>query len=165
MELRKWTPKDRDAMVYLGNHVDRTHLTDRLPNPLTDKDADFWLSMIREQDGVRAVHRAIWVDGVLVGCIMAEQKADVYGKDAEVGYMLGKEFENRGIMTKAVSALIPLAFETLDILRLSASVNEPNLASRRVLEKNGFQLEGFQKSAVYKDGTVYNLCQYGLLKP
>ena len=40
----------------------------------------------------------------------------------------------------------------------------PNAASQRVLEKNGFIQEGIQKKAVYKDGKIYDLFLYGLLK-
>lgn len=35
----------------------------------------------------------------------------------------------------------------------------------RVLEKNGFELEGLLKQAVDKNGNIYNLCIYGKVKP
>jgi len=43
-------------------------------------------------------------------------------------------------------------------------VYEPNIASRRVLEKNDFILEGVMKNAVVKNNNIYNLCVYGMLK-
>jgi len=43
-------------------------------------------------------------------------------------------------------------------------VYEPNIASRRVLEKNDFELEGVMKTAVVKNKNIYNLCVYGKLK-
>jgi ribosomal-protein-alanine N-acetyltransferase len=39
-----------------------------------------------------------------------------------------------------------------------------NIASARVLEKNGFAREGLQRNAVYKDGKIYDLCLFGKLK-
>ncbi len=57
-----------------------------------------------------------------------------------------------------------LAFEHLDIIRISASVYEPNLASARVLEKNGFLREGLLRNAVVKDDCIYNMCLYGKLR-
>ena len=39
-----------------------------------------------------------------------------------------------------------------------------NIPMRRMLEKNGFVREGYQRDAVYKDGEVYDLCIYGKLK-
>ena len=45
--------------------------------------------------------------------------------------------------------------QLLDILRITGRVYEPNKASRRVLEKNGFELEGLLKQAVDKNGNIY----------
>lgn len=67
-------------------------------------------------------------------------------------------------MTEAVRRICELGFSELNILRITGLVYAPNLASRRVLEKNGFLQEGMQKNAVYKDGKVYDLCLYGKLK-
>ena len=39
-----------------------------------------------------------------------------------------------------------------------------NTAAKKVLKLNGFEMEGFLHNAVIKDGTVSNLCIYGLLK-
>ena len=44
---------------------------------------------------------------------------------------------------------------------ITALVYEPNIASRKVLEKNRFVLEGKMKQAVVKAGKVYDLCIYG----
>ena len=57
-----------------------------------------------------------------------------------------------------------IAFSELDIIRITGLVYSPNIASRRVLEKNGFSLEGLQRNAVYKDGKIYDLCLFGKLK-
>ena len=46
----------------------------------------------------------------------------------------------------------------------NSRVYAPNIASRRVLEKNDFVQEGLQRNAVYKDDKVYDLCVYGKLK-
>ena len=66
-------------------------------------------------------------------------------------------------MTEAARQICELAFASLDIIRITGLVYEPNIASRRVLEKNGFTLEGMMKNAVVKDGNVYDLCVYGKL--
>lgn len=67
-------------------------------------------------------------------------------------------------MTEAVRQVCALAFSTLDLLRITALVYSPNTASRRVLEKNGFLLEGVMKNAVVKGDMVYDLCIYGKLR-
>ncbi len=99
-----------------------------------------------------------------MGLFSVDQKSDVYGKDAEIGYLLHTEDWSKGIMTEAVREICGLAFAELDIIRITGLVYEPNVASRRVLEKNGFVLEGLMKNAVVKDGHIYNLCIYGKIK-
>lgn len=66
-------------------------------------------------------------------------------------------------MTQAAKQICEIAFADLDIIRITGLVYEPNIASRRVLEKNGFVLEGIMKNAVVKGEDIYNLCVYGKL--
>ena len=146
------------------NAADRSYLTGRLPFPYTEADADWWLKMVEGHDGKDGIFRSVSVDGMIVGNISVEQKSDVYGKDAEIGYLLITEKWSQGIMTEAVGQICDIAFSSLDIIRITGLVYEPNSGSRRVLEKNGFLLEGILKNAVVKEGRVYDLCIYGKLK-
>ena len=59
MELRLWTLSDKKELVSLCNAVDRLFLSDRLPYPYTEKDADEWLNMVSENEAVTGVYRAI----------------------------------------------------------------------------------------------------------
>ena len=45
MELRHWTQADAMELTSMCNAVDRHYLSDRLPNPYTEKDAEEWLKM------------------------------------------------------------------------------------------------------------------------
>ena len=164
IELMKWAPALKQELIDICNDVDRTFLSNRLPYPYTEEAADWWLGMVSEHDGKDGVFRAIAADGKIVGNISVEQKADVYCKDGEIGYLLLTAYWSRGIMTEAVRRICEIAFSELDILRITGLVYAPNIASRRVLEKNGFVQEGLQRNAVYKDGKVYDLCVYGKLK-
>lgn len=164
LELRKWTKAEKDDLIRICNEVDRSNLSDRMPKPYTEESADWWLDMVSEHDGRDGLFRAISVDDVIVGNISIEQKEDVYRRDGEIGYLLLEKYKRQGIMTEAVRRICELGFSELNILRITGVVYAPNLASRRVLEKNGFLQEGMQKNAVYKDGKVYDLCLYGKLK-
>ena len=59
-------------------------------------------------------------------------------------------------------AIVPDTFP--DILRISARIYAPNIASRRVLEKNGFQQEGVMRRAVCKGEQVYDMHIFGRLR-
>ena len=164
LELMKWVPALKQELIDICNDVDRTFLSNRLPYPYTEESADWWLGMVSGHDGKDGVFRAISVDGKIVGNISVEQKADVYCKDGEIGYLLLTSCWSRGIMTEAVRQICVIAFSELDIIRITGLVYAPNIASRRVLEKNAFIQEGLQRNAVYKDGNIFDLCVYGKLK-
>ena len=164
LELIKWSPALKQELIDICNDVDRTFLSNRLPYPYTEESADWWLGMVSGHDGKDGVFRAISVDGKIVGNISVEQKADVYCKDGEIGYLLLTAYRSRGIMTEAVRQICKISFSELDIIRITGLVYAPNIASRKVLEKNDFVQEGLQRNAVYKDDKVYDLCVYGKLK-
>ncbi len=59
-------------------------------------------------------------------------------QDAEVAYCIGANFGGKGWMTKAVNAIIPLAFEDLGLNSLYILAHKTNIPSVRVAEKTGF---------------------------
>ena len=159
MELRLWTLSDKKELVSLCNAVDRRFLSDRLPYPYTEKDADEWLNMVSENEAVTGVYRAIICEGKLVGSISVEKKDD---DDAEIGYMLLNEYANKGIATEAVKQICPIAFNTLSLERITAYVFQPNIASTRVLQKNGFKYNCTMQNAVVKNGEACDLLTFRL---
>lgn len=162
--LEKWKKEDAGDLMRICNETDRTYLSNRLPYPYTEENAGWWLNMVSENEGKRGIFRSVRVDGEIVGNITVEQKEDVFVKDAELGYLLLPRMWSRGIMSEAVRQICEIAFEELDVVRITGQVYEPNAASRRILEKNGFELEGILKKAVFKEGKIWNLCVYGKTK-
>ena len=147
-------------LTNLCNAVDRRFLSDRLPNPYTEKDAEEWLKMVTDNDEITGIYRAIVCDGKLIGSISVERKDD----DAEIGYMLLNEYTNKGIATEAVKQVCTIAFKILSLEQITANVFPQNIASIRVLQKNGFKYKGAIPNAVIKDGNVYDLLIYALTK-
>lgn len=62
-----------------------------------------------------------------------------------VGYQIGKRFNGKGYMTKALELALKIAFEELKFHRVTSEVNPENLGSLRVLEKVGFVREGYYR--------------------
>ena len=163
IELIPWNQSLQAELIEVCNNLDRTHLSNRIPDPYTHTDADWWLTKAADREGISGIYRAICYEGKIVGNITVEQKSDVCCKDAELGYALMRNYASRGIMTEALRQMLMEAFESLDLRRLTALVHAPNKASCRVLEKNGFILEGCMKQAVYKQGAFIDLLIFGRL--
>ena len=71
---------------------------------------------------------------------------------ADIGYWLGVPFWNQGYMTDAVRLVCHLSFKYLEVVRVYATVMVGNMGSRRVLEKNGFSVDGTLRQHVIKRG-------------
>jgi ribosomal-protein-alanine N-acetyltransferase len=71
---------------------------------------------------------------------------------AVFGYWIGKPFTGQGYMTEAVRIAVGYGFETLHLHRLEAATMPNNVASIRVLERNGFRREGYARRLLKING-------------
>ena len=164
MLLKRWTLFDKAELIVLCNAVDRTYLSDRLPYPYTDADADWWLGMVELNEGKMGVFRAIVVDGKIIGSISVERSLED-PNEGEVGYMLLKEHWSKGIATEMVSQICCIAFRELSLDRIVAKVYESNVASIKVLEKNGFVCVQTLNNVTTKEGYTTILQVYSTQSP
>lgn len=81
---------------------------------------------------------------------------------AELGYYIDKNYEGRGLASESLALLVNYSFNTLKLRKLVMRIAPANKASRRVAEKNGFEIEGLLKQDFKTfDGTVIDLYYYG----
>lgn len=71
---------------------------------------------------------------------------------ASLGYRTAGAHQGQGLMTEALHALIDHAFHHLNLHRIMANYQPWNAASARVLEKLGFEREGYARHYLYIDG-------------
>lgn len=83
---------------------------------------------------------------------------------AEVGFLFAPEAQGQGYGYESLRALCDFAFEQGGIRRLTATVTAGNIASRRLLEKTGFVLEGELRESFWLSGGWHNDWVFGLLK-
>jgi len=57
---------------------------------------------------------------------------------ANVGYWVAQDRQGRGLATRAVAEIVRMAYDELGLHRVEAGTLVDNVASQRVLEKNGF---------------------------
>jgi RimJ/RimL family protein N-acetyltransferase len=67
---------------------------------------------------------------------------ELAGREAEVGYWIGKPYWGQGYASEALEALADHGFRKLGLERLTAAAMPENPASIRVQEKNGFVFAG-----------------------
>lgn len=86
-------------------------------------------------------------------------------RKAEIGYGLGNPNDYRkGYGSEIVSLLCQYGFKELNLHRIYATIIEGNVGSQKILEKNGFFLEGRLREDSYVEGKYLNNLQYGILK-
>lgn len=151
--IRQWKNEDLQELVTQANNINVwNNLRNYFPHPYTEEHGKAWLEKV--VDALPAINMAIEADGKLAGGIGLILNGDVYIKSAEVGYWVGEKFWGKGIATEAVRQMTEYAFYYFDLVRLYAEVFETNKASMRVLEKNGYYLEGVRRKAVFKNDVL-----------
>ena len=167
ISLSPLCPGDKSAMVEFLGPKDVYLTTLNIPHPYTEANAEAWIARRMEHTQLvgKEVSFAIRdLNGKMIGAIGADSHEPGAAHRAEIGYWLARPYWSRGIMTDVVGAYIQYAFTELQLQKLVAHVFEFNSASGRVLEKNGFKLEGKLRKHYQKDGRLVDARVYGLLK-
>jgi RimJ/RimL family protein N-acetyltransferase len=83
-------------------------------------------------------------------------------KTADLSYIIGsKAHWGQGIASLAISTMVQIGFSRLGLMKICAGVYADNKASSRVLEKNGFEIEGIKKSQYLQDNQRVDSVLYG----
>ncbi|EJW13120.1 50S ribosomal protein acetyltransferase [Rhodovulum sp. PH10] len=142
--LRAPRLQDAETVTALAGDRRIAENTLRIPHPYRLGDAEDWIAStnvegrdetflitLRDDDAVTG--------GAVIGACGLEWRN---GRDPEVGYWLGAEHWGKGYATEALRALVDHAFADHEYDVLLAGARTSNPASRRVLEKCGFQWTG-----------------------
>ncbi len=163
IKLRQLEIDDKTKLAELADNIKIwQNLRDYFPHPYKISDAEFFINLTKDEDPKQ--NFGIEYQGELCGVIGIILQKDVYRKSAEIGYWLGEQFWGKGIVSKAVGLIVTYGFKDLQLERIYSAVFENNIASMKVLEKNGFQKEGIFKKAVFKEGKLMDEHRYYLLK-
>lgn len=167
VHLSAFEPDDKLALV---EHLQAKEIYDctlRIPYPYKEADADAWLEIAARATVMhgRPVYWAIREPGGrLIGCCGLDGLESGKSHRAEIGYWVAKPYWGHGIATDAVRALSRWAFEELGLVKLTAWIFAFNQASARVLEKSGFEQEGYLKQHYRKDGNFIDARLFGRLR-
>jgi ribosomal-protein-alanine N-acetyltransferase len=102
-------------------------------------------------------------DRKLVGGLTLANIRRGVAQAGSIGYWVGAPYTRQGYMTAAVRALIPYCFGTLRLHRLEAACIPGNNASIALLEKTGFQREGYARGYLCINGVWHDHLLYARL--
>lgn len=135
-------PRPSDVFA-LYAYAQKPHIGPRAgwaPHDSIEKSRQILHMLIKDQD--------VWAitlkdDDVLIGTIGLHAKDihDALEGKRELGYVLNDDYWNQGITTEAAKAVIFYGFHELDLHKIECGHYDYNQASKKVIEKCGFQYE------------------------
>jgi len=153
--LKPLTPFDAESVFeWLSDKEVCRYL---LPEPFKYlSEAEKWIASVRSCGNLFGFF--LKADGKLIGSGDATFHAE--DKSYNIGYMLHRAYWNKGYATEGVRGIILWAKENFGAKKFVASCAVENIASRRVIEKNGFVFSHFGTYSV--SGKVFQSRYYEL---
>jgi RimJ/RimL family protein N-acetyltransferase len=162
-KLRPWSVEDIDNLVAFANNFNiAKNLTNQFPHPYTRENGKAFIE--KATSGTPTSIFAIEVEGKAAGGIGLHPQADIYCRNAELGYWLAEPYWGNGIMTEAVHQIVEYGFKTFAIDRIFARPFGTNTGSQKVLEKAGFILEARLNKTLFKNGEYLDELIYAVRK-
>ncbi|MFC0189495.1 GNAT family N-acetyltransferase [Fictibacillus aquaticus] len=118
-----------------------------------EKDEDYFFGIFKNDDG--SLIGTINLFAVMRGSIQS----------AFTGYALDEKHNGKGLMTEALKLIIDYGFNELKLHRLEAGVMPHNMGSLRVLEKAGFEREGYNRKNVKINGQWEDHVHLAIVNP
>ena len=162
-KLRFWNENDLNSLVkYANNPLIAANLTDKFPYPYTVEKGKAFIAFASQHDTHHIF--AIEINGEACGGIGIHPQSDIQRLNAELGYWLAEPFWGRSIISNAIPLVVDFAFTNLPITRIFARPFARNIASQKVLEKNGFVLEARIEKSLIKNGVLEDELIYAIRK-
>ncbi|MFD2672153.1 GNAT family N-acetyltransferase [Marinicrinis sediminis] len=109
-----------------------------------------WQTRFDNKEGIRwGIARK--EDNLLVGSCGYHQWVKEHFK-AEIGFEVAPTYWRKGIITEVLKPVLNYGFEHMQLHRIEAFYDPANLASKRSLEKAGFQYEGQLRQCFFEKG-------------
>jgi ribosomal-protein-alanine N-acetyltransferase len=163
--LREQTVEDaQDFFNYYSDPIVNKYIVSDIPADLEEarREISYWINVFNCNDGIyfgiaRKDNNQLIGSAGLSGINHRHNRI-------ELSYDLAKEYWNLGIMSKALKEVVKYGFEAMDINRIEAFSLQENIASRKVLTKCGFNLEGELKQHRRHNGIYMDIGIFSLVK-
>lgn len=163
--LRRINSNDAKKVLALRGNPDTMKY---IPRPLakSTEDALAHIAMIEEKIvSNTGINWGITIKGEsnIIG-IIGHYKISAENHRAEIGYMSLPEFNGKGYMSEAIKAVVTYGFEQMNLHSIEAIIDPENIASERVLQKNGFVKEAHILENEYWKEKFWDTVIYSLLR-
>lgn len=163
--LRRFAPDDAALMFKNWAHDDR--VTKYLlwdPHESVDVSSGKLSEWVEQYSKDNCYHWAIELDGEPVGSIGVVEIEDKHSRGT-IGYCIGYDYWNKGIVTEALQAVIDYMFDNVNMNKLYAYHDVENIASGRVMEKCGMVQEGLlREDMLRRDGSYADMRLFGIMR-
>jgi len=141
LKLRKLQVEDFPSLVKYANHKAVADNIVNIPYPFREPDAAFRLSSAAQ--GFKNKNRFCFAIELkerneIIGEV-AINLTDIKNKHAQLAYWIGEPFWNKGYTSEAVEAILNFGFEKLNQELIYADAYSENIASQKVMTKNGMK--------------------------
>lgn len=164
--LREMVEADGPAVLQMRSNVEVMRYLDREPAKSLE-DALEYIKKI--QFGISSNSGITWAiaqpeTDMLIGTI-GFWRLDMAHYRGEIGYMLQPEYQGKGLMQEAMELALEYAFTQLKLHSIEANVNPDNLASKKLLERNGFVQEAYFRENYFYNNRFLDSVIYSLISP
>ncbi len=163
--LRELKVSDADEMYKHVKDIEISKWTANIPFPYPEGESKKFIlktQRMRRSKKLYSFGIVLKVTGNVIG-VVSLMKVNEKNKNSEIGYWIAKRYWNKGYMTGAVRLMTEFGFRELRLHRIYAKPFKENIASRKVLEKSGFALEGEIRENIMKYNKWHNTLLYGIL--
>ena len=163
--LRRVLDSDANEMFVLRSDV---AIMKYIPRPLV-RNLDEALEHIKNIDAkIESLEGINWGitfkgDNILIG-VIGFYRLNKENFRAEIGYILHPSQSGKGLISEAVKKLVAYGFNIMNLHSIEAVIAPENMASAKVLEKNGFVQEGLFKENQYFEGRFLDSAVYSLVR-
>ena len=163
--LRRINENDAEEVLALRGNPE---IMKYIPRPLakTKEDALERIAMIEEKiESNIGINWGITIKGSdkIIG-IIGHYRIQPENHRAEIGYMSLPEYNGKGYITEAIKAVVEYGFEEMNLHSIEAVIDPDNIASEKVLQKNGFVKEAHILENELWEGKFWDTIIYSLLK-
>ena len=102
-------------------------------------------------------------EGLLIGTMGYNRWVTRFGNIAVLGYDLDPDYWRKGYSFEAGQIVVDYGFNLMKVHRIEADIDPQNIASKKLLLKLGFQLEGTHRERFFFGGKFQTSAMYSRL--